>query len=319
MKYSIIRQEWIQRFVAWAKAREDIRAVILVGSMSSQDHDPADEWSDVDLLFITTKPDTYTKNNAWMSEVSPFWAGVIPPDEIFGGLLPIHCGFSVFEAGVAADFLILSKIQVQKAIPAILLLNRFPLLRRWLPENVATLGADAGDFLRNGAQILFDKDGLAKRLRETTLAIAVIPSAPPSQEKFQNNVDDFWIGPPRIAVHLLRGRLMAAMKTLDLSRRDLLKMVEWHARSKNGWDSDDMTYRPKQIEAWADSRAIEALPHIYANYNPDELWQALIGLMHLYPVLAMETAEALGYPCLSKSEQIIDWVKERFSEYSKAM
>lgn len=76
---------------------------------------------------------------------------------------------------------------------------------------------------------------------------------------------------------------------------------------------------PKWIEEWTDPRAIEAFPLLYAKYSADELWQALFGLMKLYPIFAAETANVLGYPCVSKSEQIITWVKERFSEYSKEL
>lgn len=242
MNYSAARGEWIERFVVWAKAREDIRAVLLIGSMGRDNHYPADEWSDVDLMFITSKPDTYTQDNAWMSEVGPFWSGILPPHETFGGLMRVRCGFSVFESGVAADFMILSSTRVRFLIPIIRFFNRFPVLRRGLPERISSLGTEIGDVFRNGAPIVFDKDGLAKRLMDSTLGTPNPPTLPPSQKKFQDNVDDFWIGPPRMVAHLFRGNLVAAMKTLNFGRGDLLKMIEWHTRSKNGLVSDDMVY-----------------------------------------------------------------------------
>jgi len=316
MNHSACREQWIERFVAWANANEDIRAVILVGSLGRTEHDPADECSDADLLFITTKPEPYTKSNAWMKEVAPFWAGVLPPDETFGNWLPVHCGFSAYEDGVAAEFFILSSSRTRWVLPLIRFLNRFPSLRRWLPESIAELGTEVGEILRNGAKIILDKDGLANRLKEATLAIPVIPPSPPSRVKFQNNADDFWIGPPKIAADLCRGKLMSAMKTLELTRRDLLKMIEWHARAKDGWRGDDLAFRPTRIEAWADPRVKEMLPRLYARYNADEIWQALFALLELFPWLTAETAEALGYPCISEAEQIFTWVKECFSEHS---
>lgn len=313
MNHSARREQWIGRFVAWANANEDIRALILVGSMGRQEHNPPDEWSDVDLLFITTDPDAYTQTNAWMKEIAPFWAGVLPPNETFGGLLPVHCGFSAYEGGVVAEYFILSSARTKWIIPVIHFLNRFPSLRHWLPESIAELGTEVGDILRNGAKIILDKDGLANRLMKATLAIPVISPSPPSQVKFQNNVDDFWIGPPKIVAYLRRGKLMSALKTLELTRRDLLKMIEWHARAKDGWKSDDLGFRPGRVEAWAAPRAQEMLPRLYASYNADEIWGALFAIMELFPWLATETADMLGYSYVSKRKQIIAWTKKNFT------
>ena len=318
MNYSILREGWIERFLEWANANEDIRAVILVGSLARTVGELADEWSDVDLLFITTKPKAYSRNNAWMKEIHPFWAGVLPPDETFGGLLPVHCGFSAYEGGVVAEYFILPSTRTKLVLPLIQLLNSVPSLRRWSPESITELGADVGEILRNGAKVILDKDGLAKRLVETTLAVPIRPPAPPSRVKFQNTVDDFWIGPPKIVADLQRRKLMSAMKTLELTRRDLLKMIKWHARAKEGWKGDDLVFRPTRIEAWADSRVNEMLPRLYAVYNAEEIREALFAMMDLFPWLAAETAEMLGYPCDFAGEQIIIWVRECFSEYSKS-
>jgi len=45
-----------QRFTAWAQTQPDIRAAMVVGSRARTDH-PADEWSDLDILVITTRPE----------------------------------------------------------------------------------------------------------------------------------------------------------------------------------------------------------------------------------------------------------------------
>ena len=317
MNYSTLRSKWIESFLVWADVREDIRAVVVVGSLGRDGVQLADEWSDVDLLFITTDPKKYTKNSTWMEEIGPYWAGVLPLGETFGGWMPVHCGFSTFEGGMNADFLILSNGKIKWTLPLIRLLNRFPSLRRWLPENLSTLGADLGDMLRNCAKILRDKDGLAENLLHTIASIPFVYSMPPSPKKFQNNVDDFWIGPSRIAAYLRRGNLMSAMKTLELTRRDLLKMIEWHARAKGGWNGDDMAFRPTWIEAWADARVSTMLPHLYTNYETEEIWLALFALMELYSWLAGETATALGYQYMAEGEKVIAWVKECHSDYMK--
>ncbi|MEE8392012.1 MAG: aminoglycoside 6-adenylyltransferase [Anaerolineae bacterium] len=71
--------------------------------------------------------------------------------------------------------------------------------------------------------MLLDKDGLAERLRQATLAVPVASPSPPSLRVFQHEIDDFWVGPPRIAADLRRGRLMAAMKILESGKRFLMR------------------------------------------------------------------------------------------------
>jgi aminoglycoside 6-adenylyltransferase len=314
MSLSLVRQQWIEQFIRWAKSRSDIRAVFLTGSCGRTDQDPADEWSDVDLLFITTKPKLYTKNNSWMRELGSFWTGILPPSETFGSLLPIYCGFSAYNGGLVAEYFILSNRRARWATNVIRLLNLFPALRRWLPENISTLGADAGDLFRQGARILVDKDGFAETFQQTIVSVMSVPSEPPSQEEFQNSLDDFWFGPPKVVADLQRGRLLAAMKNLDVTRRHILEWMEWHARAKNHWQDDDMIYRHSRINQWADPRVIAALPNIYAFFDADDIWKALFALMDLSCWLAPETAQLLGYEYSSAGQQITDWARKCFDE-----
>ena len=47
-----LQRQWIEQFTVWAKARDDVRAALVVGSRGRTDRYPPDEWSDVDVLFI---------------------------------------------------------------------------------------------------------------------------------------------------------------------------------------------------------------------------------------------------------------------------
>ncbi len=51
-------EELIARFTNWAQAEENIRAAFIFGSRARRDH-PADEWADLDLLFLAEKPQIY--------------------------------------------------------------------------------------------------------------------------------------------------------------------------------------------------------------------------------------------------------------------
>jgi aminoglycoside 6-adenylyltransferase len=315
MSLSILQQQWIQRFTVWAESRNDVRAALVVGSHGRTNNHPADEWSDVDVLFITTKPRSYTENNAWMHEIGSLWTGVMSPEETFGGLWPVFCGFSVYEDGLTVDFFILSNARTEWMTRVVRLLDRYPGLRRRLPDSIASLGAEVGEFFHLGVRVLLDKDGLVERLRQAILAVPVTSPPPPSQQAFQHDIDDFWIGPPKVAANLRRGQLMAAMRTLESGKRRLLKWIEWHARAKSGWKEDGILYIPKWIDRWADPRALEVLPRIYARYDADEMWLALLEMMDLYCWLTAETADLLGYDCsFDAAPRVTAWVKQCFTE-----
>ena len=50
----------------WARATEDVRAVVLVGSYARRDT-PADRWSDLDVLLFVDEPGPYADDDAWVA------------------------------------------------------------------------------------------------------------------------------------------------------------------------------------------------------------------------------------------------------------
>jgi len=58
-----------ERFVAWANTRPDIRAAIVIGSRARVER-PADEWSDLDIVFFTNNPHYYLSKTDWLESIS---------------------------------------------------------------------------------------------------------------------------------------------------------------------------------------------------------------------------------------------------------
>jgi hypothetical protein len=310
------QKQWIEKLITWANTRTEVRAALVIGSQGREGILPSEPWSDIDvMLLVAQETPSFTERHAWMGEIDRLWAGVLDLDETFGGWVPVYCGFSVYAGGVNVDFMLLPQRKVRWATQVMRFLERFPRLRQVLPESIANLGIDAGDLLRHGAKILIDKDGIAGQFQRAIISSPVEPPAPPSQSKFEATVESFWVDPTRIASDLLRGRLAEAMKALHNLQKRLLRMVEWHARSKNSWQGDDLVYRLKSIDQWADPRTLQALPLTCPHYNADEMWQALIQAIELYHWLSMETAEALGYACsFETGEQVKAWVEKCHAE-----
>ena len=61
--------------------------------------------------------------------------------------------------------------------------------------------------------------------------------------------------------------------------------------------------RGRFLEEWADVRAVESLPVIFAHYDEEDIWRALMATMDLFRWLAVESAELLGYSYPSFGEK----------------
>jgi aminoglycoside 6-adenylyltransferase len=73
--------------------------------------------------------------------------------------------------------------------------------------------------------------------------------------------------------------------------------------------------RGRFLEEWADARAVESLSVVFAHYNEEDVWRALLATMELFRWLALETADLLGYSYPSFGEErATEFVQRLFSE-----
>jgi predicted nucleotidyltransferase len=133
----------LRTVVDWAKTKEDIRGVALVGSHA---RDQARRDSDIDLVLLTEHPDDF-RNAASLTTIDWSGAGVHPmkwTDEEYG---VVWCRRICFKP----DF----KLEVAFA----------PL--SW--SDVSPVDKGTERVVSDGCRVLYDPDGLLKRL---TLAVA---------------------------------------------------------------------------------------------------------------------------------------------------
>jgi aminoglycoside 6-adenylyltransferase len=279
----------IDRFVAWAQAQPDIRAVIVLGSRARTDR-PADEWSDLDLLVITSDPSRLLAHTDWLEQLGTPWVTFLEPTAVGGGTERRV----LFEGGLDVDF---SPFPVE-------FVQQFA--AHGLPPEVAGV-------IRRGLRFVLDKDGLAASL-ELPLDEQPGPQ-PPAQDKFLNLVNDFWYHAVWIAKKLRRGELWTAKLCCDsYLKRLLLTMIEWHAGAASGWDADTW-HNGRFLEQWADPRAVDELRQAFAHYDSADVQRALLSTMDLFRWLATEAAERLGYPYpTSADEHVTALVRGYLSE-----
>lgn len=280
-------EELIARFSGWAQGEENIRAAFVFGSRARSDH-PADEWSDLDLLILADEPQDYVEATDWLHHMGEPWVNFLErtPDGGFERRV-------LFEGGLDVDFIPESAAGFRE------------IMTEGLPSILA-------DIFRRGFRVLADKDGLAEQI--TAEEAQTAETVPSSEVEYLNIVNDFWYHTVWTAKHLRRGELWWAKSCCDSYLKNLLlKMLECHAHAVRGSDFDTWM-RGRFLEEWADPRAVAALPQIYAHYEEEDIWRALLATMALFRWLAVETAENIGYVYPSYGdERCSDLVQQLFS------
>jgi aminoglycoside 6-adenylyltransferase len=282
-------EQLIDRFVAWAQTQPDIRAAVVLGSRARRDR-PADEWSDLDLLVITTDPGRLLSQTDWLEQLGTPWLTFLEQTAVGGG----NERRVLFEGGLDVDF-----------APAPVELARQFATDGW-PAEIAAV-------IRRGMRFVLDKDGLAASL---ALPPDEQPAPqPPTRERFLNLVNDFWYHAVWVAKKLRRGELWTARLSCDsYMKRLLLTMIEWHAGAASGWGADTW-HNGRFLEQWADPRAVDGLRQAFAHYDAADVWRALLATMDLFRWLATEAAARLGYPYpTSADEHVTALVQKYLSE-----
>ena len=59
----------IEKITRWGTLRSDVRSLTIVGSRARLER-PADKWSDLDLILVTTDPQPYLATDNWISEIA---------------------------------------------------------------------------------------------------------------------------------------------------------------------------------------------------------------------------------------------------------
>ena len=281
-------EQLIERFVAWAQARPDIRAAIVLGSRASADRH-ADEWSDLDIVILATDPRPYLASAGWLENIGESWITFVEATPAGGGMERRV----LFEGGLDVDFSIIPCAKVEQMIQ-----HGFP------PE--------VTEVFRRGSRVLFDRDGLTARLNPISAVPA--PSRLPTQSELLETINDFWYHAVWTAKKLRRGELWTARACCDgYMKRLLLSAVEWHAQARNGSDYDTW-YSGRFLEQWVDPRVLERLRGAFAHYDNDDVERALLATMDLFRWLTKATAECLSYPYpTAPDERATEMVNALFS------
>ncbi len=273
------------RILAWAAAKEDLLAGLVVGSRARSDG-TADQWSDLDLILFTNSTQSYLEDSSWLDEFGDLWATSLSRT---GSGYPEW--FALYAGGLKVDIVF---VPVQ------------PTDQHGLPQMLAEFAFQ--DVLQRGLRVLFDKTGTADD--EPYLPAPSAARALPNQREFQDAEAHFWIVAAKAARLIKRNDQWRAKQACDSELKAcLLTMLEWHARAVYGpeWD---IWYEGRFVADWAEHRAVSALPGAFAVYDQGDIQRALLATARLYRRLADEVADTLNYDHLPHEEKIVAWISE---------
>jgi len=268
----------IEHFVTWAVKEAAITSAVVIGSRARTDH-PADEWADLDVIVVTKDPERLLAHTDWLAEIGKP-ALTFVEDTSSGGEKERRV---LFENGLDVDFSVIPYEKIQMML---------------MPEVFKQAAGELSDVFGRGVRVLLDKEGQVDRLGELVGRYQAPPVRPPQKADFLQVVNDFWYHALWTARHLRRGELWWAKGGCDGRLKSLLfVLLEWHARATQGLGYDTW-FRGRFLEEWADPGAVRELGVVFAHYDAEDVWRALLATMDLFRWLAVETAErwGLAYP-----------------------
>jgi aminoglycoside 6-adenylyltransferase len=184
---------------------------------------------------------------------------VCVPDQYYVGEEIVPTRLVIYEGGVKVDF----SFHTLSLVPKV----------RWI-----------GNY-----KVLLDKDGLATGMRQSDRK-----AAPPGEQDFVRLVDEFWFEAYHVAKYLKREELWLAKRRDGAVKELLLRMMEWHQKSRHGWDYDTQE-EGKHLKDWFDPSLWSPLQDTFARFDSMDVWRGLSTTLSLFRQLARETADRLGF------------------------
>lgn len=258
--------------IAWAAARESIRAVLLTSTRAIPDAH-TDALSDYDVILIVEDIHPFADERAWLNDFGDVLVAYWDPvhaDPVFS---VERCGnVTQYADGLKIDFTLWPVALFAQIVAA--------------PALPAELDA--------GYRVLLDKDHLTAGMRPPT-GMGYVPT-PPSQAAYQTLINDFLSDAPYVAKCLWRDELLPAKWCLDFDMKYnyLQQILEWRLEIDNGW-SIPVGSLGKGLKKRLPPDIWAQVEQTYADADLDENWAALAHTLALFRAIAIEVGAHLGY------------------------
>ncbi len=266
-----------EKLLALAKDDEDIKAIVLIGS-STRDTVKADEYSDLDVVIATEKPE------GWLYGDCPKKLGSVKISFVEPTLGGGKERRMLYDGSLDVDMIVFTPEQFKKAIR----------------EGVASW------VMNRGYEILYDAEGFSTLLEEH-ISHELKPTDL-AEPEFNNMVNDFFFHTVWASKKILRGELWTAKMCIDAYLKNyLLKMIEMYSVSKY---HADVWHDGRFLDRWAEKEILSDLEKCFAHYDREDMVSALLATLDLFCRLASQTAEIKGYKYPIEAENYTKFLLE---------
>lgn len=270
----------------WAASRDDIHAVLAVGSRARTDR-PADEYSDLDLVLFADDPDSLIGSDEWLSAIGPVVMSFVESTAV-GSWRERR---AVFAPMLDVDFAVVSSslLDIDFSVPG----------------PVADVVRPVVD---RGYRVIHDPSGRLQTLDRVSASPATAWTLP-DEGAFANLVIDFWYHAMWTTKKAQRGEIVVARSCLDNSMKDkLLHVVNWLAHL--GKPDMDTWHGQRFFEQWSDQDIVQTFHATYGTASRDQILDDLSRTADLFSRVARDAAARLGYPYPDRAESHVrDWIR----------
>jgi aminoglycoside 6-adenylyltransferase len=140
--------------------------------------------------------------------------------------------------------------------------------------------------------VLVDKDSLSVRMPTPTHKEK--SSKKPSEREFQRIINEFWFEAYHVAIYLKREDLWSVKFRSAAMHAFLLTVIEWEAQARLGW-SQTTPPHGKRMASWVDRGTWEALSEVFAHFDANDSWHALLHALELFRHLSVGLSQQLGF------------------------
>ncbi len=290
-------EELIKKFTEWANRRSDIKSAHVVGSQVRANR-PADEWADLDITFLTTRPDYYFDHTDWIQNLGR--AAVKFQGQNHTGEREWRV---IFDNGTVLDLSIIKYPGSRLSLKIVVLFDRFPGLMGALFPGIQRQIEEArvadAEVLDRGYRVLFDKTGTVSWWIQM---VGPPRKTLPSQHEYLAYHEELWFRFHHLASRIRRNEYFVASHTYSNILFLLGNLIKRHAQALNGQDYDTW-HSGRFLEQWADKRVVEKLQGLSIRHNQPDLCRTLYHTIDIFRLMSKEVANRSGFPYPSELDE----------------
>jgi aminoglycoside 6-adenylyltransferase len=244
----------------WAKANENVLAVVITGSYATG---KVDNFSDYDIELIVRNPEILMNTDEWIHSFGKVWL-----IQSFAENQQHPTRLVFYENAAKVDFTLANENRIHDMIEH---------------------GLD--NLYQQGYAIALDKTEIIQQLPKAEGKAK--RKNLPSRKEFITTVEEFWFEAAHMPKYLTRDELWVVKFRDWTMKEQMLKMLEWYALSKDR--NIDVKYIGSGMKKWLPEDMWQEVHHIFSHFDTKDSWDGLIASIKLFRRLSEAVAEEFKF------------------------